>query len=164
MARSPVTKMYEGWATFISHFQSLVLLSMRLYWGWQFHITGMGKLKNLDRTSEFFASLHIPAPHLNAVVAGTTECVGGLLLLAGLASRLITLPLIFTMCIAYATADRDSAKVIFSDPDKFVTAAPFLFLLCCVIVLVFGPGWFSIDGIIAYMRRGKKQVDHGLTP
>jgi len=46
-----------------------VLLCMRLYWGWQvFTSPEWGKLKNLNRTSEYFASLHIPAPHLNAVI------------------------------------------------------------------------------------------------
>ena len=87
-------------------------------------------------------------PHLNAIMAGGTECVGGLLLLAGLGARLVSIPLIFTMIIAYVTAESDSLKKIFSDPDKFVTATPFLFMLACFIVLAFGPGAFSLDWII----------------
>jgi hypothetical protein len=66
------------------YLQSPLLLSIRLYWGWQFFLTGKGKLMNLERTSNFFLSLHIPLPHLNAWVVGVTECVGGLLLLTGL--------------------------------------------------------------------------------
>ena len=128
--------------------QSPLLLALRLYWGWQFFVTGRGHLENLDKTTQLFQSLHIPFPHLNACVAGGTECVGGLLLLAGLGSRLVSLPLIFTMIIAYVTAESDSLKQIFSDPDKFVTATPFLFMLACVIVLAFGPGVFSFDCLI----------------
>jgi putative oxidoreductase len=70
------------------------------------------------------------------------------LLLAGLAARLISVPLIFTMIIAYVTAEADSLKQFFSDPDKFVTATPFLFMLACIIVLAFGPGVFSLDWLI----------------
>jgi putative oxidoreductase len=46
-------------------------------------------------------------------------------LLVGLASRVISIPLIFTMCIAYLTADHDLLNAIFSDPDKFVSARLF---------------------------------------
>jgi putative oxidoreductase len=128
--------------------QSPVLLALRLYWGWQFFVTGRAHLQNLDKTTRFFQSLHIPSPHLNACIAGGTECVGGLFLLAGLGARLVCLPLIFTMIIAYVTAESDSLKQIFSDPDKFVSATPFLFMLACIIVLAFGPGVFSLDWLI----------------
>src|SRR5271155_5110724 len=108
--------------------QSPLLLALRLYWGWQFFLTGKGKLMNHDKVTEFFQSLHIPFPSFNVYLAGGTECFGGLLLLAGLASRLVCLPLIFTLVIAYLTAEIESLKHILDDPDKFVTAAPFLFL------------------------------------
>ena len=39
-------------------------------------------------------------------------------------------------------------KVIFSDPDKFLTADEFLFLFAVVLVFAFGPGKFSIDWLI----------------
>ena len=84
-----------------------------------------------------------------------TECFGGLFLLLGLFSRLVTVPMIFTMVIAYATAESAALKSIWSDPDKFVSAAPFLFLLACVIVLVFGPGIFSADWLILKNERQK---------
>src|SRR5689334_13463099 len=113
--------------------QPLFLLLIRLYWGWSFFQTGKGKLMGLERTTEFFASLNIPAPKLNAIMAGSTECLGGLLLLVGLFSRLATVPLIFTMLVAYVTADREALFALFSDPDKFTSATPFLFLLTVVI-------------------------------
>src|SRR5580658_10282279 len=120
--------------------QSPLLLAIRLYWGWQFFLTGKGKLMNLDRTTEFFQSLHIPLPHLNAWVVGLSECVGGLLLLSGLGARLVGAVLAFDMIVAYLTADIDKVKHIFDDPDKFVGADPFLFMLASVIVFAFGPG------------------------
>ena len=122
-----------------------LLLGIRLYWGWQFFITGKGKLMNLDNTAGFFAALGIPLPKLNALIAGSTECFGGLLLLLGLASRLTSVPLIFTMIVAYLTADREVVFGILDDADAFVTAAPFLFLFASLIIFIFGPGRFSVD-------------------
>lgn len=128
-----------GWA------QSVLLLVIRLHWGWAFFLTGKGKLLNLEKTTAFFSSLDLPLPKLNAIVAGSTECLGGLLLIVGLGSRLASGALIFTMGVAYATAHREELGQIFSDIDKFTEAAPFLFLLASAIVFAFGPGKFSVD-------------------
>jgi len=132
--------------------QSPLLLALRLYWGWQFHVTGMGKLRHLDKTAEFFKTLHIPYPTFNAALAGGTEFIGGLLLLLGLGSRLVCLPLIFVTIIAYLTAEFDTVKNILTDPDKFVSAAPFLFMLAAMIIFAFGPGAFSLDRLIEKKR------------
>ncbi len=131
-----------------SSLQSPVLFVVRLYWGWSFFQTGKGKLSDLSKVTAFFTDLGIPFPGFNAFLAGTTECVGGLLLLAGLASRVTTIPLIVTMVVAYITADSEALKNIFSEPDKFLTADPFLFLFASVLVLVFGPGVFSLDYLL----------------
>ena len=104
---------------------------------------------NLERTAEFFGTLGIPFPTLNAAMAATTECVGGLLLVVGLASRLTAIPLIVTMIVALLTADIDVVKNIFEAPDKFLEAAPFPFLLASLLVLAFGPGAISLDAWIA---------------
>jgi putative oxidoreductase len=137
--------------------QSPLLLAIRLYWGWHFFLTGKGKLMTHDKVTEFFQSLHIPFPAFNVYLAGGTECFGGLLLLAGLGSRLISLPLIFTMVIAYLTAEFAAVKNIFSNPDKFVSADPFLFMLAALLVLAFGPGVFSLDWLIRvkFFRKNK---------
>ena len=135
-------------ATIAGWLQCLFLLVVRLYWGWEFFQTGKGKLMNLDKTAAFFTELHLPMPKLNAIVAGSTECFGGLLLLVGLGSRLVSLPLMFTMIIAYVTADNEALHAIFSDPDKFTGATPFLFLLAVVIIFLFGPGKLSLDALL----------------
>ena len=150
-----MTKLYRTYVKLVSKLQSPFLLIIRLYWGWQFFLTGKGKLMHLDKTAVFFANLHIPMPHLNAVLAGSTECLGGLLLLLGLGSRIVTVPLIFTMIIAYLTADFDKVQNIFTNPDAFVSAAPFQFMLTAIIVLIFGPGVFSLDALIAKIRGEK---------
>lgn len=128
-----------------AHLQSPLLFVLRAYWGWSFAQTGWGKLMHLDRTAEFFASLNLPAPKLNAIAAGATESVGGVLLFVGLFARPVAVPLVFTMVVAYVTADREAVQAIFTDTDKFTSAAPFLFLLVALIVLAFGPGKWSLD-------------------
>jgi putative oxidoreductase len=140
---------YFGWfvppASFL---QSLLLLVIRLYWGWEFFLAGKGKLMDLEKPAAYFQSLGIPFPHAQAMLAGATECFGGLLLLAGLCSRLISIPLTILLTVAYLTADLDAVKTIFSDPDTFLKAAEFLFLFAVVLVFAFGPGKFSIDWLI----------------
>ncbi len=128
--------------------QSIFLLLIRLYWGWQFFLTGKGKLADLEKPTQFFQSLGIPFPHQQAILAGTTECVGGLLLLIGLASRLVSIPLAIVMTVAYLTADIEVVKNIFNDPDKFLAADEFLFFYAVILVLLFGPGKFSVDWLI----------------
>lgn len=134
--------MLGGWL------QPILLLVVRGWWGWSFFLTGKGKLVNLEKTTEFFGSLNLPLPKVNAILAGATECGGGLLLLLGLGSRLVSVPLTFTMLVAYATADKEAVAAIFSDPDKFTGAAPFLFLFASVIVFAFGPGKLSLDAAL----------------
>jgi putative oxidoreductase len=134
--------------TAASYLQSPLLLVIRLYWGWQFAQTGWGKLTHLERTAGYFESLDIPLPKVNAIMAGSTECLGGVLLALGLFARPASVPLIFTMLVAYWTADREAVVSITSDPDKFVTATPFLFLFASLLVLAFGPGKLSLDALL----------------
>ena len=142
------SKITEWLAPERSFLQSVLLLLIRLYWGWGFFQTGKGKLMDVEKPTEFFQSLGIPFPHAQAILVGTTECVGGLLLLLGLASRVISIPLTILLVVAYLTADLEIAKNIFNNPDKFLAADEFLFLFAVVLVLVFGPGKFSIDWIV----------------
>jgi len=129
--------------------QSPFLLAVRLYWGWQFAQTGWGKLGNLAKVTNFFTQLGIPAPGLNAGFISTLEFVGGILLAAGLASRLTSLLLAGDMVVAFWVADRQALFSVFSDPDKLYQASAYTFLFAVLIVLIFGPGKLSLDAIIA---------------
>ena len=133
---------------------SPVLLVIRLYWGWQFMQTGWGKLHNLERTANYFASLGIPAPRLNAIMASGTELTCGTLLALGLLARFASPALICVMCVAYATADRQALHAVFTNPDKFLSADEFLFLFAAVIVFAFGPGKLSGDALLFRDRKG----------
>ena len=50
-------KLYGLFVRVASSLQSPFLAIVRLYWGWQIAQNGWGKLHNLARVTEFFASL-----------------------------------------------------------------------------------------------------------
>lgn len=125
--------------------QTPLLAAIRLYWGWQFAVTGWGKLHNLDRVTEFFTTLQLPMPAVTAVVVATVEFAGGLLLAAGLGTRAAALVLFTNMSVAYWVADRDAVMGFFSAPDKFYGADPFPFWSVALLLLVFGPGKWALD-------------------
>ena len=130
-------------------FGNAVLLVLRLVWGWQFLTTGLGKLQNHARVTDFFTSLGVPAPGLNAWFVGGLELVGGALLLVGLFSRPIALLLSGNMLVAYLAADRPALFGVFHDLDAFLRADPFWFLFVSVVVLTLGPGALSLDRLLA---------------
>ena len=145
-----------GWLITIGNaLRSPVLLIIRLYWGWEFFLTGKGKLMDLSKPTQYFESLGIPLPHVSATLAACTEMTGGLLLLVGLASRLISIPLMILLVTAYLTADSDAVRATFSDPDKFLNATEFQFLFAVVIVFVCGAGIFSFDALIGKYFKGQ---------
>jgi putative oxidoreductase len=148
-----------GWLVKSANFlQSPFLLAIRLYWGWQFLESGIGKFSNIGKVVSFFTDLGIPAPTLNAYFNASLETVGGILLILGLASRLIAVPLVINMIVAYITADREALTSFFSEPGKFFAADPFPFLLVSLLVLIFGPGKLSLDALIAARRKKRAQV------
>jgi len=142
-------QLYRRLISAASSLDFLFLLAVRLYWGVQMHVTGTGKLHNLERVTNFFTSLGIPAPGVNAVVIAIIECIGGLFFTIGLGARLVALLFIGDMIVAYIAADREAFFSFFSDTDKFYMATPFPFLMAALIVLIFGPGKISIDALLA---------------
>jgi putative oxidoreductase len=133
--------------------QSPLLLAVRLYWGWQFLQTGWGKAMHIPHVIEYFTSLGVPAPGLNAYFIAWLEVVGGILLALGLFSRLIALPLVIDMVVAFIVGDREALGAVFSDPDKLYAAAPYTFLFASLLILFFGPGKFSLDALIVWYRK-----------
>ncbi len=137
--------------TLVSYLQSPFLLLVRLYWGWQLAQSGWGKLHHLSSVGEYFATLGLPMPAQMAVFIACVEFFGGILLTLGLASRITGLVLTVNLMVAYVIGDREALLSFFSDPDKFVAAAPFAFLMVALIVLIFGAGRISADTAIAFL-------------
>ncbi len=147
-----IASFYERLVKYSSNCQSIFLLWMRLTWGHQFLLIGLSKLHHIDTTIQFFTSLHIPSPVFHAYFVAYLETIGGILLILGLASRLIAIPLAFTMLIALATAHAEKLSQLkfITDPSALVHEAPYPFLITSLLVLFFGPGRVSID---AWLKR-----------
>src|SRR5271154_699913 len=132
-----------------SSLQSAFLLAVRLVWGYELFETGSGKLLHIEKPINYFTSLGIPFPVENAYLVGCTEMFGGIFLALGLLSRVAAIPLIIDFIVAYLTTEQEALhKLIHFDPDAFISADPFTYLLASVIVFIFGPGSYSADGIL----------------
>jgi putative oxidoreductase len=142
-------KLHELLAKIGTCLQCPVLLLIRLAWGFQLAESGWAHLHNVEKTADFFKSLQIPFPVANVYLSGTTELVGGVLLMLGLFSRFISIPLLFNFCVAYLTASRPAIKeLLHFSPDDFINDSAFPFLVTSLLILAFGPGKISLDYLL----------------
>jgi len=91
----------------LQYLDGLAPLAMRLYLVPVFWMAGTQKIAGMENTIEWFSNpdwgLGLPFPTLLAHMAAYTEAVGALLLLLGLATRWISVPLMVTMLVAAFT-------------------------------------------------------------
>jgi putative oxidoreductase len=123
----------------------------RLTVGLVFIGTGWGKLHSLGDVTDFFASLHIPAAGFNARLAASTEFFGGILVLAGLGTRLASLPLAFTMVVAILTAKRGDIGGL----TALVGFEEWSYLVFFIWLALTGAGPLSLDNLVSKLRNGK---------
>lgn len=147
---SLVKNAYDGFVSIANRLQSPLLLAIRLYWGWQFAQDGWGKLTHIDRVTQFFASLNLPAPGTTALLVALVEFAGGILFALGIASRLTSLVLFVNMTMAYLSVpdDRINFTHILSNPSDFYGATPYTYWFAALLILVLGPGLISVDTLI----------------
>lgn len=149
-----------GYETLIkagSSFQSVFLLAVRLYWGWQFAQTGWGKLQHIPKVTAFFTSLGIPAPAFSALAISWLELVGGIAIAVGFGSRFWGLLLAGDMFVAYLTAGRQDLLALFSDPGKFYGDDAYTFFFASLLILIFGPGKFAVDVVLKRVLPAEKR-------
>lgn len=145
MAKNVYRKMIQV----ASHLQSFILLLIRLAWGWELAEAGYGHLTSIAESTANFRDFGVPFPKLSVYMAGGTEMIGGTLLMIGLASRLISIPLVFNFCVAYWTASHYKVTHIFKQtPDKIIDDTAFPFLITSILILAFGPGKASVDYLL----------------
>lgn len=124
--------------------QSIALLSLRLMLAYGFYTPAMTKFGNISNVADWFATLGIPLPLLNAYLAASTEALGVLLLTIGLGTRLIAVPLMMVMVVAIVTVHLPHG---FSAADNGFEI-PFYYLLMLFVLASHGSGKFSIDAWI----------------
>lgn len=130
--------------TLLSNFQSLSLLLARLVVAYGFLEPALNKWRNMGGTAEFFASLGIPFPTINAYMAATTELLGVVLLTLGLLTRLISVPLMVVMIVAITTVHL--AHGFSAGNNGF--EIPLYYFLFLLIFASYGAGKFSLDYLL----------------
>ena len=143
-------------------------LLVRLMAGGVFLWEGVLKFVYTNQGVGRFTKLGFPAPHATATFVGLLEIVGGLLLLAGLLTRLIAVPFVVEMLVAMA-----STKIALylgtsplprppSPPQLGIWAvlheirSEYAQLLSVIFLGIVGPGPWSLDAFLK-RRKGKRQ-------
>ena len=103
----------------------------------------------LQATGQWMESIGIPFGAVSAVLAGSVQFFGGLLLLAGIATRLVSLPLAINTIVAAATAHQgfDAAQ---GGGEYPITLAVILASL-----ILTGPGRLTLPEAISKARNSQ---------
>jgi len=136
------------------------ILLLRLMAGGVFFWEGILKFVYTNQGVGRFAKLGIPFPGMTANFVGGLEIAGGLLLLTGLATRLIAIPFVFEMIVAILTTK--ISLYLGTSPLPLPPALPkvgmwavlheirsdYAQILTTAFLLVNGPGKWSLDALL----------------
>lgn len=129
--------------------QSAGLLVLRLVVGTTFLLHGLDKLGDVSGWEQFFAAQSIPAPGVMAPFVGVTETVGGVLLIAGLATLPVAAALTVDMLVALVTTHIDHGFFVADGGFELVL----LLAGASVTLALTGPGRYSVDAVSGLSRR-----------
>lgn len=129
----------------LDHLNFIPLFLIRLMLAYGFYGTAKEKVGNVSAIAEWFESLKIPAPLLNAYLATYTEVIGVLFLTVGFATRFISIPLIITMIVAIKTVHWENG---FNASDNGYEI-PLYYILFLLTLLFNGAGKVSVDYLIS---------------
>lgn len=93
----------------------------------------------------FLGTLNVPAPEVVAWLQVMAEGIGGVMLVVGLLTRLVTLPLIATMVGAIVLVKADIGFIVAGKAGAELDVVLLAGLLC---LLFIGPGRFSLDAML----------------
>jgi len=149
---SAVTNKLVAFATNQSWLGALLV---RVSVGLMFYQAGSGKLGRLEGVANYFESLGIPAPAFNAVFVAWVETIGGLAIVAGLATRFVAIPLAFTMVVAMKTGGAFSSETV--SLMDVLTVADFTYMAALIWLALAGPGQASLDALLGLFRSNKRR-------
>jgi len=137
-------KVYMEFTRLSEYLQSLALLFARVVVAYGFYEPAMMKWGDIKSVAEWFGSMGIPFPTLNAYMAASTEALGVVLLTLGLLTRFISIPLIVVMIVAIVTVHLPHG---FSAGDNGFEI-PLYYMLFLLLFVSHGAGKFSLDRVI----------------
>ena len=125
----------------VNTMQSIVLLSVRVILAYGFYEPSVRKWSDIHSVAEWFETLNIPLPLLNAYLSASIESVGVVLLILGLLTRWISLPLSAVMVVAILSVHLSNG---FSATDGGFEI-PLYYLIFLGVLCAFGAGKISVD-------------------
>jgi len=120
-------------------------LFFRLILAYGFCKTATTKFNNFSGIVDWFGSMGMPFPKLNAFLATGTEMAGFILLFLGLATRFISFPIIIVMIVAITTVHLGNG---FDAGDNGLEI-PLYYILMLFSLIITGPGRISLDHLIS---------------
>lgn len=139
-----IKQMYIYVADQLKKVDFLPLLLIRLILAYGFYNPAKMKWSDINAIGEWFSTIGIPAPYLNAYLAASTETLGVILLVLGLGTRLISIPLMITMVVAIVTVHWTNGF----EAGQNGFEIPLYYLLMLFTLLILGPGKASLDELI----------------
>ncbi|MAE07863.1 MAG: DoxX family protein [Bacteroidetes bacterium] len=137
--------LYQRATMKLESLKDLPLLFFRLILAYGFYTPAVMKWSNINGIAEWFASMGIPFPTINAYLAATTEIGAVILLPLGLATRIISIPLMFTMVIAIITVHLNNGFEAGNNGFEI----PLYYFLMLFVLVVNGAGKISVDNLIS---------------
>ncbi|MCU7973965.1 MULTISPECIES: HvfX family Cu-binding RiPP maturation protein [unclassified Shewanella] len=120
----PLVSLYQKLLNMSRYFEGLAPLALRIYLAPVLIQAGYNKLAHFEDTVAWFANpdwgLGLPMPALMAGLAAGTEFFGAILLLLGLATRLISIPLMITMLVAALTVHWPNGWLAIADGSSWL--------------------------------------------
>ncbi|PKG56956.1 hypothetical protein CXF83_14295 [Shewanella sp. Choline-02u-19] len=117
-------QLYQKFLNTIRYAEGIAPLALRLYLAPVLMQAGYNKLSHFGDTAAWFGNpdwgLGLPFPEVMVVLAAGTEFVGGGLLILGLATRLIAIPLSITMLVAAFAVHWDNGWLAIADASSWL--------------------------------------------
>ncbi|MBE6218081.1 MAG: DoxX family protein [Bacteroidales bacterium] len=118
---------------------SLLLLVVRVFFGILFFIHGLDKMMNFQYLSETYPSIFGLGSYMTLMVTIFCEFCCSLFLICGLLVRIMLLPMIAAMAVAFF----DVHDAMFPDGELSL-----IYMITFLILYFTGPGRFSLDYLI----------------
>lgn len=137
-------KLFEKFLSVTNALRDLPPLIFRLILAYGFYEPAMNKWSDISAVATWFGEMNIPFPTINAYMAASTELTGVALLTLGLATRIISIPLMFVMIVAAVTVHIENG---FSC-GKNGFEIPFYYFFMLFSLVTTGAGRISVDHLI----------------
>ena len=131
---------------------SLLILALRVFFGVLFFTHGLDKMINFNTLSETYPSVLGFGSYMTLMVSIFCEFACSLFLIAGLMERIVLLPMIASMAVAFF----DIHDGMFPEGELSL-----IYLILFVVLLLTGPGRYSVDYLIdmKFQKEKKSPVE-----